>query len=120
MADRVLVVTWGGPVAGREERGLDVFNEAIGFYGKCQAEGRIESFDVILLTPNAGMNGCITLKGSVDQLNALKEDDEYRRILTDANLVVKDLRVVDGATNEGIAQMVETYQQAVSRVPQTA
>jgi hypothetical protein len=120
MAERCVVVTWGAPVAGREERGLEVFNEAIGFYGKCQAEGRIESFDICLLTPNAGMNGCITLKGSVDQLNTLKEDDDYRRILTDANLVVKNLCVVDGATDEGIGQMVQTYQEAVSRVPQTA
>lgn len=120
MADRVVVISWGAPIAGREERGLDVFNEAIGFYGKCQQEGRVESFDVVLLAPNAGMNGFIALKGTVDQLNALKEDDDYRRMLTDAALVVKDLCVVDGSTNEGVAQMVQTYQQAVSRVPQTA
>ena len=120
MADRAVVISWGGPVAGREERGLEVFNEAIGFYGKCQQEGRIESFDVVLLVPNAGMNGFITLKGSADQLNALKEDDDYRRILTDANLIVKNMCVVDGAANEGVADFVQRYQDSVSRVPQTA
>jgi len=30
MADRVLFMSWGSPVPGREERGLEVFNEAIG------------------------------------------------------------------------------------------
>jgi len=120
MADRVLVISWGAPIPGREERGLEVFNEAIGQYGRFQQEGRIESFNVVLLAPNAGMNGFIEVEGSVDQLNAVKEDDDYRRVLTDAALVCHDLRVVEGATKEGIARMVETYQDAVSRVPQTA
>ena len=120
MADRVVVISWGSPRPGREERGLDVFNEALGFYGRCQQEGRLESFDVVLLTPNATMNGCITVKGTVEQLNALKEDDDYRRILTDAALVCENVCATDGATNEGVAQMIQTYQDAVSRVPQTA
>ena len=30
MADRVLFIGWSTPVRGREERGLEVFNESIG------------------------------------------------------------------------------------------
>ena len=30
MADRVLFISWNAPVRGREERGLKVFNEAMG------------------------------------------------------------------------------------------
>jgi hypothetical protein len=120
MADRVLFISWGRAAQGREERGLDVFNEALGLYGKWQQEGRIESFDVVLLSPNASLNGYIEIRGSVEQLNEIREDDDYRRVLTDANLTVHDLAVVEGACNEGIARMVETYQAAVSRVPQTA
>ena len=30
MADRVLVISWGEVVHGREERGLEVFNDALG------------------------------------------------------------------------------------------
>jgi hypothetical protein len=118
MADRVLFVSWGRPVQGREERGLEVFNEALGFYGKWQQEGRIESFDVVLLSPNRGMNGYIEIRGSVDQLNDIREDDDYRRVLTDAMLTAHDLSVVEGSCNEGIARMVETYQAAIARVPQ--
>ncbi len=64
MADRMLFIGWGTPVRGREERGLEVFNEAIGFYGRMQQEGRIERFDVVLLDPNAELNGYIELYGS--------------------------------------------------------
>jgi len=42
MADRILFIGWGATVRGREERGLEVFNQAVGFYGRCQQEGRIE------------------------------------------------------------------------------
>ena len=68
MADRVLFISWGENVAGREERGLEVFNEAVGFYGRMQQEGRIEGFDVVLLEPNGDIDGYIELTGSAEQL----------------------------------------------------
>src|SRR5436190_22276673 len=120
MADVVLFISWGEAVPGREERGLEVFNEAVGYYGRCQQEGRIESFDLVILAPNADMNGYVELRGTVDQLNALREDDEYRRLLRDATLVCEKMRVLEGATGERIAREVGLYQEAVSRVPQTA
>ena len=64
MADRMLFIGWGTPVRGREERGLEVFNESIGLYGRMQQEGRIEKFDVVLLDPNANLAGYIELHGS--------------------------------------------------------
>src|ERR1700739_2052799 len=103
MADRMLLISWGSPVNGREERGLEVFNEALGLYGRMQQDGRIESFDVTLLNPNAGMNGVISLHGSSAQLGAIQEDAEYMRILMDAQLVVENLRVCSGYTGDGVA-----------------
>src|SRR3712207_3849355 len=98
MADRVLFVSWGENVAGREERGLEVFNEAVGFYGRCQQEGRIESFDVVMMPATGAIDGYMAIKGSMEQLNALKEDDEYLRIMTEASTIVQGLRVADGVT----------------------
>ena len=121
MADRVLLITWGENFAGREERGLEVFNEAVGSYGKMQQEGRIESFDVVLLGPNGGqMEGYIAVRGSAEQLAAVREDEEYRRIMVDASLVVQHLNVSEGYCNEGVARMMEVYQAALSKVPQMA
>lgn len=121
MADRILFVGWGATIAGREERGLEVFNEAVGFYGRCQQEGRIESFDVILLEPHGGgLGGYMELHGSADQLAALREDEEFRRILIDAGLVVEELGIVGGFANEGVAQEMAMYQQATAKVPQAS
>jgi hypothetical protein len=120
MADRVLFIGWGMPVRGREERGLDVFNESIGLYGRMQQEGRIEKFNVVLLDPAADLNGYIELHGSAEQLSAARESEEFRRTIADASLIVDGLRLIDGFTNEGVAREMALYQESIARVPQTA
>ena len=120
MSDRMLFIGWGASVRGREERGLEVFNESMGLYGRLQQEGRIEQFNVVLLDANSDLAGYIELHGSADQLTAVRASDEFRRTLIDASLIVDDLRVIEGFTNEGIAQEMALYQQSVSRVAQTA
>jgi hypothetical protein len=120
MADRVLFISWGDGVFGREERGLEVFNEAMGLYGRMQQEGRIESFDVALLNPSTGVNGYIALHGSAEQLGTVRDADDFRRTLYDASLIVQELKMADGYTNDGIAREMAIYQEAISKVPQNA
>jgi hypothetical protein len=120
MADRVLFISWGQTVRGAEERGLEVFNEALGILGRMQQDGRIESFDVALLEPNGDFEGFIAIHGSTEQLTALRQDDEFLRNTVDAQLIVDNLRHVMGYTNDGVARMVSLYQEAMSKVPQRA
>jgi hypothetical protein len=120
MADRMLFIGWGTPVRGREERGLEVFNETIGLMGRMQQEGRIEKFDVVLLGPNADLAGYIELHGSAEQLAAVRESEDFRGNQADASLIVDGLRQIDGATNEGVARDIALYQESIARVPQTA
>ena len=118
MADRVLFIGWSTPVRGREERGLEVFNESIGLYGRMQQDGRIEKFDVVLLGPSGDLNGYIELHGSAEQLAAVHEDEEFQRTTIEASLIVDGLRLIDGITNEEIARQMELYRQSLARVPQ--
>src|SRR5205807_7788050 len=119
-AERVLFIGWGHTLNGREERGLEVFNDALGLYGRLQQAGRIERFDVVLLRPNTSLSGYMELHGSMQQLADLSEDEEFRRILTLANLCVEDLSVVEGFTNEGLAPQMEIYRDVLAAVPQQA
>jgi hypothetical protein len=120
MADRMLFISWGEPVRGREERGLEVFNEALGICGRMQQEGRIEKFEVRLMGPNGGLNGYIEIHGSAAQIAAVKEDDEFLSNTMDAANVAQDLRHVDGWINEGIARAMEMYQEGLAKVPEHA
>jgi len=120
MADRLLFIGWSTPVRGREERGIEVFNEAIGIVGHMQQEGRIEKFDVVLLAPNGDLNGYIELHGSADQLAAVREDEAFQRNTADAALVVDSLRHIEGFTSDEVARQLARYQESIARVPQTA
>jgi hypothetical protein len=119
MADRILFIGWGATIPGREERALEVFNHGIGFYGRCQQEGRIESFDVILLEPHGGgLAGYVEVHGSKEQLAAIRDDEEFQRLQVDAGLIVDELGVVGGFANEGVARQVTMFQDAIAKVPQ--
>lgn len=121
MADRMLFIGWGAPVRGREERGLEVFNEAMGIAGRMQQEGRIERFEVRLLGPNAtGLDGYMELHGSAEQIAAVKEDMDFRRNTMDAAQIVEGLNHIDGVVDEGVAETIGMYQESLGKVPQTA
>ena len=118
MADRILFVGWGATIPGREERALEVFTEGMAFYGRCQQEGRIESFDVILLEPHGGgLAGYVELRGSAEQLAVLREDEGFQRLQVDASLIVDELGVIGGVVNEGVAEQMAIFGEAIAKVP---
>ena len=119
MADRLLFIGWDEVVRGREERAIEVFNESVGLYGRLQQEGRIERFDATFLAPNgSGLQGYFQLHGTEAQLNELKASEDFNKTMIDASLIVEDFRILDGITNEGIAEQMAMYQEAVAKVPQ--
>ncbi len=120
MADRVLFIGWQTPVRGSEERAVEVFNEAVGILGRRQQDGKLERFDVVLLEPSGELNGFITVHGTAEQINALRDDAEFRRNTIDATLVVDGIQHIEGFANEGIAREMALYQEAIARVPQRA
>lgn len=120
MADRVLMISWGETVHGREERGLEVFNEALGLCGRLQQDGKIESFDVVILDPAGDLSGYLEIHGSAEQINALDDNEEFTRNTIDASLIVKNLRHTRGYANEGVARQMAMYQEAIAKVPQAS
>ena len=120
MADRLQFIGWGTPVRGREERALEVFNESMGLYGRMQQDGRIESFSVTLLSPNALLNGYVELRGTAAQMAALQEDEEFIRTTAAASLIVENFNVLSGYANEGVATQMGVYAEAIAGVPQLA
>ena len=117
MADAALFVGWGPPVRGREAKGLEVFNEALAFQGKQQEDGAIESFEVVLLGPHGGdLYGFFLVRGSEDQIAALRASEEFQRLNIRAGLVVERFGVVDATIGDGISQTMPVYQEAVSEL----
>jgi hypothetical protein len=117
MADAGLFIGWGGPVRGREAKGLEVFNETLAYFGGLQQDGTIESFEPAFLEAHGGdLQGFILIRGSEEKLAALRVNDEFVRISTRAAMIVEGFGVVGAALGAGLQDAVATYQEAVSEL----
>ena len=50
MADRILFIGWNRVVAGREQQAMQLWQKSMEFYGGMQSNGRIDSFEPVLLS----------------------------------------------------------------------
>jgi hypothetical protein len=117
MAEMGVFIGWGPPVRGREAKGLEVFQEAIAYWGRLDQEGVIESFEVAVLYPHGGdLAGFALLRGSGEALDRLRASDEFNRLIARAGLIVEGLGVVSAAVGESLGAQVEIYQQALGEL----
>jgi hypothetical protein len=117
MADAGLFIGWGQVVRGREDRALEVFNETVELYGQMQSDGRIESFDLALLEPHGGeLAGYAMLRGSDEQIDAVRHDEDFRRVMQRADFLVDGLGLVPALVGDGLAQGITIYQEEMAAV----
>ena len=117
MAESGLFIGWGQVVRGREKRAVEVFNESVSYWGGLQNEGKIESFEVVLLAPHGGdLAGFALLRGSAEQMAALRGDDEFDRRITRADLIVDRQGVLDAVLGEGIGSTMSIYQGEIDEI----
>ena len=117
MADAGLFIGWGAPVRGREAKGLEIFNEALAYYGRLQQDGVIEDFETAILEPHGGdLQGFILLRGGEEQLAQLRVDDEFVRMSTRAGLIVEGLGVIGASLGDGLEQAITTYLESISEL----
>ena len=115
MANAALFIGWGQVVRGRETRALEVFNGSIEYWAGLQSDGKIEDFEVVLLAPHGGdLGGFALLRGSSEQMAALRNDEEFERRTTRADLIVENQGVVDAALGEGIGRTMGVYQEEIA------
>ena len=117
MAEAALFIGWGQVVRGRERQALELFNESMQQYGRWQEEGRIEGFDVALLSPHGGdLQGFVLIRGSGEQLDSLRRDEEFERLQQRVDLIVDRLGIVDAYVDEGLARGMGIYQDAIGEL----
>jgi hypothetical protein len=111
MADAAMFIGWGQVVRGREKRAVQVFNESVEYWGGLQGEGKIEDFEVALLTPHGGdLQGFALLRGSEQQISALETDEEFQRRVVRADQIIESQGVVTAVIGDGVARAMAQYQ----------
>jgi hypothetical protein len=115
MAGEALFIGWGQVARGREEKGLQVFNESVAYWNSLKDSGVADSLDVVLLQPHGGdLAGFALLKGDPEKLDEARRSDEFARHVARANLVVEGLGVVNAVSGEALGEGLGTYQQQLS------
>ena len=112
MADHGVSITWGEPKAGREKKALDLFAEVSASYDKSVANGKIESWDVVIFestgTPPAG---AIRIHGTREQVEEYVQSEEFLIPFQRASLVLNNVgmrRFFTGAALlEGMGQFAQ-------------
>jgi len=114
MADAGLFVGFGDPVRGRESQAVDLFNEVLGYYGRLQEEGEIDSFEPVFLEPHGGdLSGFILLRGDAERLAALRVSEEFTQISIRAGLCVEGFGVVGADLAERLQRQMVFYTEQI-------
>ena len=98
MADTSLFTTWSAVFPTRETMGLGVFQEAIAYYEKRKAAGKLADFRV--------GSGYMIAEGSREQIQAIVDDEEFKRIVAKATHVVP-FSISRCSTGTGVGASVE-------------
>ena len=116
MADAAIVIRWNRVVPGREQQGLSIFGQSLEYYGSLQSEGAIESFEPVIFNPSGGdLNGIILIRGSLDQLDALKREDRFIDLNMRAAHVCEGLGVIDAYLEGALQKRMANWTQIISQ-----
>ncbi len=111
MAGEAFFIGWGAVVRGREKQALQVFQESMEYYGKLQQDGRIDSFDVLLLAPHGGdLNGFVVLHGDRKALAEIRFSEEFERLLVRAAAIIDSPGAIPAYSGEALAQQMAIVQ----------
>ena len=103
MADNVLFVGWNRSVAGQEQKGLALFGRTLEYYTRLQSEGKIESFESVVLNVHGGdLNGFTLIRGDAQKLFEVQNEDEWLDLVVEVNICVGGFGIVSGFIGEGL------------------
>ena len=114
MADYGVVVTWGDAKPGREKKALEVFADATANNDKAVANGKIASWDVIVLeqsaTPPAGV---IRIQGTQEQIDEFIRSDDFLDPFQRAALLVNNVDIRRFVTGAALMEGLGRYSQLI-------
>ena len=119
MAGEAIFVGWGQVVRGREQLALEVFQEAVSYYGELQAQGQIERFDAYLLDPHGGdLAGFFLIHGERSALDTVRSSTEFHRLLVRAGSVIDNLGLVSAYSGDALGQQMALFGEISQELPQ--
>ena len=113
--EAALMMVWGQPVRGREKQANNQLRESVRYLKRLQEEGRLERFEWGGLAPQAeDLWGFALLRGTTEQIDALRRTEEYARWVLRVSLVADRVRVFDATVDEELlARNMQFYDETI-------
>jgi hypothetical protein len=110
MAMGALFIGWGEAVRGREQKSLEVFQEALEYWGRLQQQGEITSFEPVQLEPHGGdLSGFCLIKGDPEKLARIRGSAEFIALNGRGQMVVENFGVAGAFIGEGLQSLFADF-----------
>ncbi len=111
MANAAILIEWGMPRDGRENKALEVFFSTMQNWEQWKAAGRIESFHTFgTLSGNMEQRaGFIVVMGTEQQIAALHKADDYRQQLVKVITIGVNVTITNCETGDAMATRMQRY-----------
>lgn len=116
MADTGLFISWGQPVRGRERQASDQMRASLQYWKRLRGEGSIGSYDFAALSRQGGnLWGYALLRGTQEQIDALRRSQEFAGYVVRLGLVADDVAVIDAAVDEELLELgMDLYDETIN------
>lgn len=115
MANQALFLGWDRPARGREEQAIKLWGKAMEYYGKLQAEGRIESFEPVILSAHGGdLNGFFLIRGEGKNLDEIRREDDFMDLVIEGGYCLDGFGLVTGFIGEGLEAVFNAWSKMVT------
>ena len=116
MANAVLFVGWNRPIPGREQQAMDLFGKVMEYYTKSQSEGKIESFEAVILSAHGGdLNGFMLIRGDEKKLSEFQREDAFMDNILEAEFYLEGVGVIGGYINEGLTDVLSRWSRNIGK-----
>jgi hypothetical protein len=106
MANHAIFIGWNRPSVGREQQALKLWEKSMEYYGKLQADGRIESFEPVILSSHGGdLNGFLLIRGDRDKLYEIRNEDTFLNLTVEGDYCLDDFGIISAYIGEGLADV---------------
>ena len=102
-----LVTTWASPVPGREGKAIETFMDYLTLLGKRAADGAVEQPEAYFSYDGSGGFGLV--RGDSKTLLELWESDDFRDVISRAQLTVQDLHTQMYAAGDSVQDLVGRF-----------
>jgi len=114
MANAVIFMGWNQAIPGREKQAMQLFQKSMAYYSKLKAEGKIESFESVILMPHGGdLNGFTLVRGDAKKLTEIHNDPAAVELRIEANYYLSGFGSVFGYMGESLTSVFAQWSKLV-------